>query len=82
MSWPIAHAAFVDAAEAQLADPEPVVVLGIDETRRGRPRWMKDPEDGRWVKLETFETNFVDLADRADRGLRGASRCPLLRRDR
>ena len=35
MSWPIAHAAFVTAATAQLADPAPVAVLGIDETRRG-----------------------------------------------
>jgi hypothetical protein len=69
MSWSIAHAAFVAAAAAQLADPEPVVVLGIDETRRGRPRWTKDADTGRWVKLETFETNFVDLA--GDQGLLG-----------
>ncbi len=69
MSWPIAHAAFVAAAAAQLVDPEPVEVLGIDETRRGKPRWTKDAEDGRWVKLETFETNFVDLA--GDQGLLG-----------
>jgi hypothetical protein len=62
MSWPIAHAAFAAAAETQLTEPEPVVVLGIDETRRGRPRWTQDAEDGRWVRLETFETNFVDLA--------------------
>ena len=62
MSWPIAHAAFIASADAQLLDPKSVVVLGIDETRRGRPRWATDAEDGRWVKLETFETNFVDLA--------------------
>jgi transposase len=61
MSWPIGHAAFV-AAAVELVDPEPVTVLGMDETRRGQPRWTKDAEDGRWVKLETFETNFVDLA--------------------
>lgn len=61
MSWPIAHAAWVAEADRQLAEPAPVVVLGIDETRRGRPRWTKDAEDGRWVKLEPFETNFVDL---------------------
>jgi len=35
MSWPIAHAAWVVHADALLAEPEPVVVLGIDETRRG-----------------------------------------------
>lgn len=42
MSWPIAHAAFVTHADALLNEPEPVRVLGIDETRRGRPRWTQD----------------------------------------
>ena len=64
LGWPAAHAAFVAAVTAQLPDPAPVAVLGIDETRRGRPRWTQDAEDGRWVKLETFETNFVDLDGR------------------
>jgi len=36
-------------------------VLGIDETRRGRPRWAKN-DDGTWHRLERFETNFVDLS--------------------
>jgi len=45
-----------------LTAPAPVQVLGIDETRRGRPRWTQDADTGRWVKLERFETNFVDLA--------------------
>ena len=62
MSWPIAHAAFIKHADAQLAEPEPVRVLGIDETRRGRPRWSQDSDSGKWVKLERFETNFVDLS--------------------
>jgi transposase len=62
LGWPAAHSAFVAAVGARLADPEPVAVLGIDETRRGRPRWSRDAEDDSWVKLETFETNFVDLA--------------------
>jgi transposase len=61
MSWPIAHAAFVAHAEKLLAEPEPPEVLGIDETRRGRPRWTRN-EDGSWSRLERFETNFVDLA--------------------
>jgi transposase len=61
MSWPIAHAAFIKHADALLAEPEPVRVLGIDETRRGRPRWTQDETTKRWVKLERFETNFVDL---------------------
>ena len=37
MSWPIAHAAWVIHAQALLCEPGPVTVLGIDETRRGRP---------------------------------------------
>jgi transposase len=65
LGWPAAHEAFVAAATAQLAEPAPVAVLGIDETRRGRPRWTR-AEDGEgwvkgWVKLETLETNVVDL---------------------
>ena len=61
MSWPIAHAAFVAHAEKLLVEPEPPEVLGIDETRRGRPRWTRN-EDGSWSRLERFETNFVDLS--------------------
>ena len=37
VSWPTAHRAFIEHAEARLVEPEPVRVLGIDETRRGRP---------------------------------------------
>ncbi len=62
LGWPAAHDAFVVAVTAQLPDPEPVDVLGIDETRRGKPRWTHEGETGTWTKLETFETNFVDLA--------------------
>ena len=62
LSWPISHAAWVVHADAALADPEPVTVLGIDETRRGRPTWVQDEPTGRWRLTERFETNFVDLA--------------------
>src|SRR3954447_9941004 len=62
LGWPAAHAAFVAAVVGQLPDPEPVEVLGIDETRRGRPRWTRAEDGEGWVRLETFETNFVDLA--------------------
>lgn len=61
MSWPIVHAAFVAHADRLLTAPAAPAVLGIDETRRGRPRWTRDP-DGSWRRLERFETNFVDLA--------------------
>src|SRR5512144_654694 len=63
------HAAFVGHADAQLVEPAPVAVLGIDATRRGRPRWDRDPDSGRWRRLDRFETNFVDLG--GDGGLLG-----------
>lgn len=69
ISWPVVHAAFVGHADAQLVEPAPVAVLGIDETRRGRPRWDRDPDSGRWRRLDRFETNFVDLG--GDGGLLG-----------
>ena len=67
MSWPIAHAAWVVHADALLAEPEPVSVLGIDETRRGRPAWVQDEATGTWRLTERFETNFVDLDGRQGR---------------
>jgi hypothetical protein len=62
MSWPIGHAAWVVHAAAVLPDPAPVSVLGIDETRRGRPVWAQHPDTGTWRLTERFETNFFDLA--------------------
>jgi transposase len=47
MGRPAANAPFIAAAEEQLVDPAPVAVLGIDETRRGRPRWTRAEHD-RW----------------------------------
>ncbi len=44
MSWPIAHAALAGHIAGPLGAPLPVVsVLGIDETRRGKPVWAQDP---------------------------------------
>ena len=49
VSWPVAHAAFVAHVDAELAAPlPPVEVLGIDETRRGKPVWAQDPDTCRW----------------------------------
>lgn len=61
MSWPTAHRAFIEHAEARLVEPEPVRVLGIDETRRGRPRWEYCIETQRWVRVDPWDTGFVDL---------------------
>jgi len=61
MSWPTAHCAFVAHAEAVLGNPAPVAVLGIDETRRGKPRWCRDQVSGRWVRTGPWDTGFVAL---------------------
>ncbi len=69
VSWPTAHRAFVAHAEALLAEPQPTPLLGIDETRRGKPRWQRCPETGRWVRVDPWDTGFVDLA--GEQGLLG-----------
>lgn len=62
LSWPTVQRA-VDARAAQrLGEPAPVRVLGIDETRFGRPVWRRDAETGRWWLSDPWETGFVDLA--------------------
>lgn len=62
LSWPTAHRAFVAHADALLGEPAPVRVLGIDETRRGKTRWEYCGEAGRWVRLDPWDTGFVDLS--------------------
>lgn len=74
VSWPTAHASFVEHADALLTEPAPTAVLGIDETRRGKPRWVRDDDPasdpdqpagnraGRWRRVDSYDTGFVDLA--------------------
>ena len=48
---------------APLKNQEPVKVLGIDETRRGRPVFAQDPDSGRWLLVrDRWHTGFVDAA--------------------
>lgn len=65
VSWPTAQRALVAYAERELAEPEPTTVLGMDETRFGRPRWLPNGvhDDGRirWRRSDPWETGFVDL---------------------
>lgn len=63
LSWPTVAAAFSERATALLAPtPEPVTVLGIDETRRGRPRFAPSPETGKLEQLaDRWHTGFIDL---------------------
>ena len=64
VDWSIVHDAFVAHVEAPLAAPlPPVSVLGIDETRRGKPIWSQDPDTKRWVlACDRWHTGFVDAA--------------------
>jgi len=62
VSWPTAHAAFVEHADAVLSEPEPTTMLGIDETRRGKPRWVRDSDTDPWRRIDPYDTGFVDLA--------------------
>jgi len=69
VSWPTAHRAFAAHADQLLTEPEPTAVLGIDETRRGKPRWEYCTQAQRWVRVAPWDTGFVDLT--GDQGLLG-----------
>jgi transposase len=64
VGWATVHAAFMAHVAVRLAAPLPaVVVLGIDETRRGKPIWAQDKDSGRWVLVcDRWHTGFVDAA--------------------
>ena len=64
VGWATVHDAFIAHVAGPLAAPlPPVSVLGIDETRRGKPIWGKDPRTGRWVlTCDRWHTGFVDAA--------------------
>jgi len=63
MSWPVVAAAFTaHAARVLPAEPEPVTVLGIDEVRRGKPRWNFDEVTQSWTTaVDRWHVGFVDL---------------------
>jgi transposase len=65
VSWPTVQRAVVVHAAVELGEPEPTAVLGMDETRFGRPRWLPAGahDDGRirWVRTDPWETGFVDI---------------------
>ena len=71
ISWPSVHGAFARKAGEILPDqPEPVRYPGIDEHRRGRPRWRRDTDTGECVQLaDRWHTCFYDLS--GEQGLPG-----------
>ena len=71
MSWPVAHQAFAGQADPVLSRPPGLVAhLGIDERRRGRPRWRVDADTGEYELLaDRWHTCFFDLS--GDQGLLG-----------
>ena len=64
VGWATVHNAFIAHVRAFLTAPLAVVkVLGIDETRRGKPAWTREPDTGRWVLAhDRWHTGFVDSA--------------------
>jgi transposase len=64
ISWPIVAAAFTAHGLSVLPAHVPKVEhLGMDEVRRGRPRWVWDEQGGSWVVIaDRWHVGFVDLA--------------------
>jgi transposase len=60
VSWPTVGRAVVAHGQTELGEPAPTRVLGLDETRFGRPRWVRSR--GGWSRTDPWETGFVDLA--------------------
>ena len=64
VSWPVVAAAFTAHAAAVLpGQPGPVEVLGIDEIRRGRPKWVFDEVTQAWnTSVDRWHVGFCDLS--------------------
>ncbi|MEV6815592.1 ISL3 family transposase [Micromonospora sp. NPDC051296] len=64
LSWPVVAAAFAAHAAVVLpVQPQPVEVLGIDEIRRGRPKFVLDEATGAWQStVDRWHVGFVDLS--------------------
>ena len=61
-SWNTCHDAVAATADPVLAaEPEPVTVLGIDETRRGKAKYQTCPDTGKRVWVDRFDTGLVDI---------------------
>lgn len=63
LSWPTVQRAVDAHVDVVLGEPEPTPILGVDETRRGKPRWVRDAL-GHWHRIDRWDTGFVDLHGR------------------
>jgi transposase len=66
VSWHTTHEAFTAAVDSGLnSEPAPVAHLGIDEVRRGAPRFERDPDTGQTRQTaDRWHTGFTDLSGR------------------
>lgn len=62
LAWPTVQRAVDARAAERLGEPAPTPVLGLEQTRFGRPRWVRDEATGKWRLTDPWETGFVDLA--------------------
>jgi transposase len=71
LSWPVVQRALIEyAAETLDEHPAPTEAIGIDETRRGKPVWAKNPDTGKWELIaDAWHIGFVDAI--GGRGLFG-----------
>jgi transposase len=61
-TWNTCHRSVIVTADPILAaEPEPVRVLGIDETRRGKAKWETCPETGARSWVDRWDTGLVDI---------------------
>src|SRR4029077_11222604 len=61
-SWNTCHDAVIATADPVLAgQPQPVRVLGIDETRRGKAKWETCPDTGVRAWVDRWDTGLVDI---------------------
>lgn len=72
VAWHTTHDAFVARVDPRLsAEPGPVTHLGLDEIRRGAPRWRVDPDTGEVTQLaDRWHVGFTDLT--GEQGLLGS----------
>lgn len=61
IDWRVVCAAFIAHVDPTLDEPPQVTVLGIDEARRGKPKWVQDPDTHEWqFSAERWHTGIAD----------------------